>query len=603
MAPLPVPVLGLDPDGVVDLSNDHALSLMGLESLIGRNIGELAWDVDGDPATLPAPGRIEWSVRDDRGWRILDGQVGARDDGGRLVVLREITRERLASELLEDRKDVMEALGTGRPLDEVLERIAELVRYGIPGALCAILAYDETGDELRVRAAPGLDSGEQEQLRSGRPVPGWTLVPIHSSLGSNLGLLALRIGPDELNGTSDEVVQAAVQLSGSAITARRADAALHQAQKLESLGLLAGGIAHDFNNLLTSALGNLELLHDQVGVASPLYTYLSRVERSTRKAAELTRQLLTYSGRNESIPRRVDVGRLLEETRSLLEGTVANSVQVSLEVNPRVPTVLADEAQLQQVVMNLALNAAEATGGSPGHVVLALRSTALDAEAIERSFSGQALSPGTFVEVEVRDDGCGMDAKTIGRIFDPFFTTKFTGRGLGLAATAGVIRALRGGIWIRSDLGEGSTFRVLLPAASQPADRSPVAKPEVPLFGEGRVLVVDDEQDVRQLVATVLGASGFDVVQAADGKDAVETYQRQGPFELIVMDLTMPRMGGGEALDRIRDIDPDVPCLLAGGYPEGEAPQGDHNTRFIQKPFRLSRLKSSIAALLGGREE
>ena len=595
---LPVALIGLDEDGTVDRINAPAREVLGAD-VLGQHVSQIAWDADGEEATVPATGRFEWTLRQALGWRTFEGDAAARPDGGWFLTVRDVTAERRMRDLLEDQKDVLEALGTGRPLDDVLERIAELVHYGLPGSLCAILDYDETGEELRVRAAPGLDAAEREALRTGRGAEAFAQIPIHSAVGTTLGVLAIRPGDGPL---LDDVIMAAVQLSGSAITARRADAALLQAQKLESLGLLAGGIAHDFNNLLTSSLGNLKLLRDQIGVASPLHPYLSRVERSTRKAAELTRQLLTYSGRAEGVARPVDMNALLAETVSLLDGTTGAGVVIRFEAARGTPAVVGDEAQLQQVVMNLAINASEAIGSDAGLVTLRLREVELDAGALDRSFSGQTLRPGAYVEVEVEDDGCGMNGATIERIFDPFFTTKFTGRGLGLAATAGVVRGLRGGIWIQSEPGVGTTFRVLLPASRAQPTRGRAEAPTT-LFGEGRGLVVDDEHDVRQLVATVLGAAGFDVVQAADGKEAVDTYERQGPFRLIVMDLTMPRMGGGEALDRIRDLDPDVPCLLASGYPEGEAPLGDDHTRFIQKPFRLARLKASIAALLGGSEE
>ena len=595
---LPTPALALDASGCVSWWNASAEALLG-EDLSGRHVEDLAWDEDGERAAVPEPGVSEWTLREAVSWKIVEVRAGATADGGRLLLLRDITERRKDEELVEDQKDVLEALGLGRPLEEVLDRIAEMVHYAHPGSLCAFLDYDETGEVLRLRAAPGLDTAEREALERGTAGREWIRVPIHSPHGTTLGVLALRLDHGET--PLEEVLGAAVQLSGMAIAARRADETLLHAQKLESLGVLAGGIAHDFNNLLAAALGNLELVREQVGLASPLNPYLSRVERSTRKAADLTRQLLAYSGRGDLAIHPVDLHAVVQDTTELLGGTLPASIQLELELEHGLPRVLADEAQLQQVVMNLAMNAAEAIGPEPGSIRIGLATVELDDEKLERSFAGQDLRPGEYVELRVDDDGCGMDEATRARIFDPFFTTKFTGRGLGLAATAGVVRTLRGGIFIQSEPGVGTSFRVLFAATSQEPVRAQ-AELRGGLFGSGRVLVVDDEQDVRQLVATVLARAGFEVVQAADGVDAVQRYRDEGPFKLIVMDLTMPRMGGGEALDRIRDLDPDVPCPLASGDPEGASPGGDVNTRFIQKPFRLARLTTSVAALLGGEE-
>ncbi|HJN78293.1 MAG TPA: response regulator [Myxococcota bacterium] len=595
---LPSPALSLNPQGCVSWWNPAAEALLGAD-LDGRHVRDLAWDEDGEPASFPAGGSCEWTLREAMSWRVVEVRVGSCEDGGRFLLLRDVTERRKEEELVEDQKDVLEALGCGRPLTEVLDRIAEMVHYAHPGALCAFLDFDESGEILRLRAAPGLDASEREALEYGTAGPKWLRVPIHATGGTTPGLMALRLDQDEA--PLEDVLNAAVQLSGMAIAARRAEETLLHAQKLESLGVLAGGIAHDFNNLLAAALGNLELVREQVGVASPLNPYLSRVERSTRRAADLTRQLLAYSGRGDLAIRPVDLVALVKDTCELLHGTLSSRITLVQDLGAKVPRVLADEAQLQQVVMNLAINAAEAIGDGHGMIRVGLQAMALREEQLDRSFPGQALRPGEYVELRIDDDGCGMDEVTRSRIFDPFFTTKFTGRGLGLAATASVIRTLRGGIHIVSEPGVGTSFRVLLSATTaQPS--APEARVRARLFGSGRVLVVDDEQDVRQLVTTVLARAGFDVVQAADGVDAVQRYADEGPFRLVVMDLTMPRMGGGEALDRIRDIDPGVPCLLASGYPEAASPPGDAHTRFIQKPFRLARLTSAVAALLSGEE-
>ena len=394
----------------------------------------------------------------------------------------------------------------------------------------------------------------------------------------------------------------AIFLADDITERRRAESALRQAQKLESLGVLAGGIAHDFNNLLTAILGNADMAQAQ---APPgLLPILDRIESTAQRGSDLARQLLAYAGKARFEIRPLDLNAIILEMGDLLSVSIPKMVALRTELHPGLPAVDADSAQFQQVVMNLVINAAEAIGTDTGTVVLRTRKQVCTAAELAEAFPGQVLEPGTFVRLEVEDDGCGMDAETIGRIFDPFFTTKFTGRGLGLSAMLGIVRGHRAGIRVESTPGVGTTFVLLFPASTAPkADPSLSSGPVLHLAGT--VLVVDDEGIIRELARSALEASGYKVVEARDGLEALQVFQAAPErVSLVFMDMTMPRMGGAEAFRRIRELDPDVPVLLTSGYTQRESlesladlpPDG-----FLQKPFRVKELVRKVAEILKAR--
>ncbi|GLH74512.1 hypothetical protein GETHLI_30140 [Geothrix limicola] len=364
---------------------------------------------------------------------------------------------------------------------------------------------------------------------------------------------------------------------------------LFQAQKMESLGVLAGGIAHDFNNLLMGVLGHAGLALEQLNPLHPIRKNLEAIQKAGQRAADLTRQMLAYSGRGQFIVKHLDLTAQVEEMLHLLEVSLPKTVLLRLDLQQGLPAVSADASQIQQVIMNLVINAAEAIGEVSGTITLATGAQYLDATAMGRMLVGQDMAPGLFVSLEVADSGCGMDADTLCRIFEPFFTTKFTGRGLGLSAIMGIVRGHRGALRVDSEPGQGTTFRVFLPARGACSEAQVAPAPEPAWAGKGTVLVVDDDETVRAVARQALELKGFHVLDAHDGRVAVDLVQAQGgAISLVLLDMTMPHMGGEEAFREMRAHQPELRVILSSGYNETEAMgrfRGKGLRGFLQKPY------------------
>ena len=382
---------------------------------------------------------------------------------------------------------------------------------------------------------------------------------------------------------------------------QRGEEALRQTQKLESLGVLAGGIAHDFNNLLGAMLGNLNLAQMKLSPGAASGRYLENLESTIGKAVELTRQMLAYSGRGRFVVEPLDLNRHVGEISHLLAVSISKKVRLDYDLAPDLPAIEADRAQLQQVVMNLAINASEAIGDEEGAITIATGLRDIAKKEVETAFVGQDLAPGRYVTLRVSDSGCGMPPETQARIFDPFFSTKGSGRGLGLSAMLGILRGHQAGIEIRSEPGAGSDFQVCFRASQAKVPEAVLlALGDPGVQFKGKVLLVDDEADLRASFAGMLAHLGFQVVTARDGFEALERFQ-PGEFALVFMDLTMPRMDGKEAFLRMQARDPQVRVVLASGYSEDEAigpMPGSRPAGFIQKPFSLQDLTAALEKAL-----
>ena len=384
---------------------------------------------------------------------------------------------------------------------------------------------------------------------------------------------------------------------------QRIETQMQRAQKLESLGVLAGGIAHDFNNLLVSIVGNADLALLLASKGSPMQKALMKIKLAGSKASELTQQLLAYSGKREVRTEAIDLNPLVSELKNLLEISISYYVALEMVLSADLPPIRGDLAQITQVLMNLITNASEAIGEHSGKITIATGTVTLNSEAWAELSASWDISEGEFVFVDVSDTGCGMDTSTQQQIFEPFFTTKSTGRGLGLAAVAGIVRSHHGALEVRSELGSGTTFRVLLPAA--PGAREDVAAadtrhPDAEAHGEGTVLAVDDEEAVRDVLADMLGTLGFEVQTAGDGAEAVAMF-RESPraFCAVILDMAMPRMGGAETLQALRAIRSDIPVIICTGYGEDQSLAGTSPSAFLQKPFRLATLVRKLEQVLG----
>ncbi len=392
------------------------------------------------------------------------------------------------------------------------------------------------------------------------------------------------------------------------ITEQKAQAEhLRQMQKLESLGILAGGIAHDFNNLLTGILGNAGLALDGLPPDSAARNAVECVIAASERAAHLTNQMLAYSGKGRFVLERLDLSAQIREMAPLIQAAIPRTVGLGLDLTEGLPAVEADPAQIQQLVMNIVINGAEAIAeGQPGTVTVATRLQDVDGQYPRRRTGSEAVEPGPgrYILLEVRDSGCGMDEETRARIFDPFFTTKFTGRGLGLAAVLGIVRGHGGWIEVSSTPGEGTVFYVLLPAVARAAEPSREKRQETAdLRGSGVILVIDDEETVRRIAKLTLERYGYTVLLAENGECGLEVFRREaGRIRCVLLDLMMPVMSGEEALDRMRELEGGIPVILSSGFNEVETLrrfEGKGLAGFLQKPYKTTALLEKVKAAMG----
>ena len=383
----------------------------------------------------------------------------------------------------------------------------------------------------------------------------------------------------------------------------RMDSRLQEAQKLESLGLLAGGIAHDFNNLLVGMLGNASLALAEVDDPDgPMAEHLRRIEAAAESAAALTRQMLAYSGRGRFVVDSVDLSTVVREMAQLLEVSVPKSGYLALDLADDLQSVDADVVQLRQVVMNLITNAADAISDGKGHIRLTTRRFVVDEGYLQRTrLAGGKLELGPYVVLEVQDTGRGMPEDVVERMFDPFFTTRESGHGLGLAAVLGIMRGHGGAIRVDSEVGTGTRIEAFFPASQHAASQSPPTLVEFDIGPPGRVLVVDDEPAVRKLARVALERAGFSVEVAEHGAKALEMLERDpDEFGVILLDLTMPVMDGEETFQAMRELRPGVRVLLSSGYNEQEATGRFARrglTGFLQKPYRARELVAAVREL------
>ena len=496
-----------------------------------------------------------------------------------------------------------------RPRDEVRTRNAELEavfralpdqlfeidRDGVIGFYRAGRAedlYARPDDFLGKRLADVMPSQTSQLIQSAidRVMAGEALARIEYELAMPGGVKHFEARVVSLDGTKAiAVVRDLTELRRAQEERLRLDRKLQEAQRLESLGLLAGGIAHDLNNMLAAILGGADLIARHAPDGSVLDAPLEIVRHSAWRASELCRQLLAYAGKGRMEMRHVDLGALVLDTAQLLGSAISKRVRLELELEPELPAVHADAAQLRQVLMNLLMNASDALAGRDGRVVLRTRRDG--AEESEPS-----------VVIEVEDEGAGMDETTRARMFDPFFTTKGPGRGLGLAAVIGIVRSHGGHLDVDSAPGRGTRVRVVLPASDQPADPldRPTTSTPAPI-GPGTVLVADDEPAVREVVTRLLEDAGMTVIVARDGAEALERFAG-GVVDLAIVDVTMPSLAGDGVFHALRRVDPDLPVILMSGYSERDASTAEeplgHPPVFLQKPFSAAMLRDTVRSAL-----
>jgi PAS domain S-box-containing protein len=382
------------------------------------------------------------------------------------------------------------------------------------------------------------------------------------------------------------------------------DRQLQRSQKLESLGVLAGGIAHDFNNILMAVLGHADLALAELPHSAPARGDILEIVQASRRAAELCRQMLAYSGRGHFVIEPIEFSTLVEDMVSLLQSTISKKALLNLHLEKHLPSMQGDASQLSQVVMNLVINASEAIAERSGVITISTGAAECTREYLRETYAEQHLPSGLYLTLEVSDTGVGMDAETQERIFEPFFTTKFTGRGLGLSAVLGIVRGHKGALTLHSEPGRGTSFKLLFPASESGADQalrqSGAASGD--WRGEGTVILVDDEETIRALGRRMIENLGFKALVAADGREALDVYRaHMGEIVLVLLDLTMPHMDGEQAFRELRLLDPGVRVVMSSGYTESDiAPRftGEGLVGFLQKPYTQAELRETIRAAL-----
>jgi two-component system, cell cycle sensor histidine kinase and response regulator CckA len=383
---------------------------------------------------------------------------------------------------------------------------------------------------------------------------------------------------------------------------RLLDHKLRDTQKLEGLGVLASGIAHDFNNLLTGVVGNAGLALRQVPPNSPIAQRLQQIDAAARQASDLCNQMLTYAGKGHVTVESADLSMLVRDTTQLLRLSISKKASLEMRLGSDLPMVKIDAAQIRQVVMNLVLNASDALGGNPGRITVITGSVEVDAAALHGTDLAPDLAEGNYVFLEVTDTGTGMSSDTLARIYDPFFTTKFKGRGLGLAAVQGIVLSHRGAIRARSEVSRGTTFRMFLPAHAPRTSRViPVVQAPVHKPFSGKILLVEDEEMVRNIVRDLLVDLGFDVTTAQDGSNALEQFSKAPQdYALVLCDLLMPDLDGEQTYHALSELRPDLRFVLMSGFAEHEALArlGPNLGGFLQKPFRSSALTAVLEKAL-----
>ncbi len=629
----------LDPEGRVTTWNQGAQRLKGYESaeILGRHFSCFyePGDVDaGLPARELALAR-EFGTSQQEGWRLRkDGTrfmantviTALRDLGGELTGFAKVTRDVTMQKDAEARmaafaRELEDTVAsTTRELQESEVRLQAFVRHataaiafkGADGrylllnpameALLALPADRILGKtDLELLPAPRgeeIAALDRKILGAAQPVEveeRWT----HAD-GSARDYLSQKFPLVDAQGRNW-----GIGVISTDITDRKlAEQARLQSQKLESLGVLSGGIAHDFNNLLGAILGNLGLAQMEINPAASASARLKTIESLVVKATNLTRQMLAYSGRGTFEIKPLNLNALVEEMTHLLSISISKKVAIRYSLDRTLPLIEADASQLQQVVMNLVINASDAIGDNPGTITVRTGAMSADADYLERTFQSQPMAPGTFVTLEVADDGSGMSPETLKRIFEPFFTTKFSGRGLGLSAIQGIIKGHGGGIRVYSEPGRGTTFKLLFPATGAAA--GPHSAQEAPqrYRGAGTILVVDDEESIRSMAAGILAQMGFDALLAADGMEALVLYEtHKADIRLIIMDLTMPHMDGAEAFAALRARGHATPVVLSSGFNESEAVnrfKGEGLAGFLQKPYRVQSFIQAVKGALEG---
>lgn len=644
-----------------DLRYTHANPAMA--ALFDRPVEEIVGATDDDLFDEATARRVRdvddrvlaGSVEEDSSFSTINGvthqfhsvKVPLKNDAGEVIGLCGIARDITAlkrSEMVERvMASILHAAASAHDLRALISRIHDLLDGLIDTTNFFVALYDDaTGcyffpyyadefDQLeRYEPEPLPKSLTDYVRRTGKPLyldedgfrdlegtgevgligtdsKQWLGVPLTTDAGV-IGVIVVQSYNDpglytlkdlELLDYAAKTISIAVERKRAEDERRQLGARVLRSQKMESLGVLAGGIAHEFNNRLQSILGSAGLAGQMLPAESPIHQQIKAIEKAADGAAELTRQMLAYAGKGRFIVEDVDLSSQVDDVARYLPATVAEDVEVRYDLSRDLPPITADAAEIRQMVNNLVINAVEALDGMPGHVTIRTAVDRVSLSFLRSTIMGENLPPGEYVILEVVDTGSGMDADTVARIFDPFFSTKFTGRGLGLAAVIGIVRENRGAIRVDSEVGMGTSVRVLLPTQGEsPNEQQGRSSPGLGTDGPLKVLVVDDDEAIRSLTVEMLEQVGIEAISAVDGVEALDRL-RGAPdaIDIVLLDMTMPRMSGEETYLELKGIRPDLTVIVASGFSEqdtirkfGDSPPAG----FLQKPYRLKDLVATL---------
>jgi two-component system, cell cycle sensor histidine kinase and response regulator CckA len=450
------------------------------------------------------------------------------------------------------------------------------------------------------------DSGVEKVKRLRDAFGSMPIVVLTSSAEEELASLSLQYGAQDylVKGKVDSrglwrAIEFAVQRQSLREELQKSERRIQETQRLESLGILAGGIAHDFNNILTAILGNANLARQESKENPEIQDYLSSIENSAMRAADVCRQMLDYSGKGRFEVQSLDLSRVVEETCRLLAISIHKKVELHYHLQPLLPFISGDPLQIRQAILNLTSNASESIAGEG---FIKISTGLIDSREIDFNvvYAPLALNVGRYVYLEVADNGGGIEAKNYSRVFEPFFSSKFAGRGLGLPVVLGILRGHHGGVTIQSSVGNGTVVRLYFPLSSSlPEEEIPPRVIKKTDFS-GRALVVDDEETIRKVAAKILESIGFSVVQAVDGYEALELLKADSNYAFVLLDMTMPRVDGIEVLHEIRRHYPKMKVLFTSGFSERDLNRRFHQVSpdgFIPKPFRVELLIEKVKEL------
>ncbi len=622
-------------DGSIGMGNAEALRILGLsyDELTQRYVNDFATETireDGSP--LPAEeypvsqalltgreqapmvigvrnpnGQLSWAVF--KAVPVRDPETG--DATGALVTILDITARKKAEESVQRSENRYRELVERSP-DPISIVVAGRIAFANQAAIDLVRAEAPT-DVVGRWVFDFFDPTRREALkqRSLEILGGASLAPFEERLVRLDGT----DGWVELSATAVTFEgERALFVSSRDVTARRDaenrlrryEAQMQHTQKLESLGILAGGIAHDFNNLLVAIVGNADLARLRLEASSPALECLDRIQAAAQRATDLTNQMLAYSGKSRFVVTEVDLSQLVGEMSELLGSVISKRATLHRELAEGLPAVEADPTQLGQVVMNLITNASDALEGDDGDVYVSTRLVDVDRGFLQQTYLDEGLPEGRYVCLEVRDTGCGMDEATRSKIFDPFFTTKATGRGLGLAATLGIVRGHRGAMRIDTEPGSGTLFRIYFPCSNAPSSRAPSYAASIPpkAIVNAGILVVDDESHLLEVLREQLAELGFRVLTAQTQVQALELLARaESMIDLILLDVSLSVGNENQVLQRLAETSPRLKVVLTSGYTDHEMRERvggplDQVVGYLQKPYTHAALKRVLSRAL-----